>query len=406
MAEPGWRVLFIVGGLQFMYLLDYMWLMPLGPALMQARDFDALGLGVLMSGYAWASGGVALAAVPWLERWPRPRLLRWLTLGFVLAQLACAWAPGWGWLLVARVAAGAVGGVLSVVSKAWLTDLVAPERQGRAWGWVMLSFALASVVGVPAALLLASRFGVATPFLALALCGALMLALLQGIASSPARPEARAPRGWRPLLMHPSHRWALALSSAFMVAGFAFTPFIPTYLQRNGGLDAWALAQIYGAGGVVALVGSVLVGHGCDRFGALAVFRVLALLAVPVVLGIAVLEPLSVALGGEPGHLALLPTALAVGLLFLTVNGRMVAGTALVTSAAEPAQRAAFLALNSAVQSAAVGLASMAGAWLVGGDAVVGLRHAWRAAALAALASLVSVWLALRLHALVARRQR
>ncbi len=404
MAEPGGRVLFIVGGLQFVYLLDYMWLMPLGPALMQARGFDALGLGVLMSGYAWASGGVALAAAPWLERWSRTRLLRWLTVGFVLAQLACAWAPGWGWLLLARAVAGAVGGVLSVVSKAWLTDLVAPEWQGRAWGWVMLSFALASVVGVPAALLLASRFGVAAPFGVLAACAVLLLVLLQGLQGPTPRPFAARSLGWHALLAPTAHRWALALSSAFMVAGFAFTPLIPTYLQANGGLDAWGLAQVYGVGGVVAMAGSLLVGRSCDRFGALTAFQVLALLAVPVVLGIAVLVPLSVALGGAPGHLPLALAAAAVALLFLTVNGRMVAGTALVTSAAEPTQRAAFLALNSALQSAAVGLASMAGAWLVGGDAAGGLHHPWRAAVLAAMASLASIWLAARVQLSVNRR--
>jgi nicotinic acid phosphoribosyltransferase len=87
-----------------------------------------------------------------------------------------------------------------------------------------------------------------------------------------------------------------------------------------------------------------------------------------------------------------------VGLLFVTVNGRMVAGTALVTAAALVGQRGAFLALNSAVQSAAIGVSTLVGAMLIGRNPDGSLAHAWHAALAAALAGALSVWLAVRVH--------
>lgn len=396
---PQALLLLTVGGLQFMYLLDYMWMMPLGPLLMRSLRLDTLQLGALLSAHAWAAGLATLLAAPVIERWPRQRLLKGLTLLFALALLACALASQWATLMLARAAAGACGGLLSVVSKAWLADAVPAERQGRALGWVMSAFALASVAGVPLALLLAGAQGPARPFAALALLGGLLLAVQLALGPSPHVAGRRQTLPWCTLLAHRPHRQALALSASIMLAGFTFIPFIPSYLQLNGGLDSAALAQVYLAGGLAALLSAVLIGRGCDRWGALATFRLLALLAIPVMLGLAVLEPLARALGGPPGHIPPALAAAGVALLFVTVNGRMVAGTALVTLAAQAPRRAAFLALNAAVQSGAIGLATLLGATLISRHTDGTLRHAWQAALAASAAGALSCWLAGRLAA-------
>ena len=50
------------------------------------------------------------------------------------------------------------------------------------------------------------------------------------------------------------------------------------------------------------------------------------------------------------------------------MSGRMIPGMAMLTSAANPALRGTFMTLNSAVQSAAMGLAALVGGYIISRD--------------------------------------
>jgi predicted MFS family arabinose efflux permease len=76
------------------------------------------------------------------------------------------------------------------------------------------------------------------------------------------------------------------------------------------------------------------------------------------------------------------------------MSGRMIPGMALLTSAGNPAMRGTFMTLNSAVQSAAMGLAALVGGSLIGRDAHGLVQNYWLAALVGAFASVVSVFVA------------
>ena len=69
-----------------------------------------------------------------------------------------------------------------------------------------------------------------------------------------------------------------------------------------------------------------------------------------------------------------------------------------VTGAAAPAQRGTFMALNSAVQSAAMGLASFVGGLIIGRDAGGLVTHYWVSALVGAVASVLAVLLVRRVQ--------
>jgi predicted MFS family arabinose efflux permease len=87
-------------------------------------------------------------------------------------------------------------------------------------------------------------------------------------------------------------------------------------------------------------------------------------------------------------------------LLFVLLSGRMIPGMALITGAADPALRGTFMAFNSAVQSAAMGAASIVGGLIIGGDAAGQVTQYWAAGLLGVGASLLSLLLAryLKVH--------
>jgi predicted MFS family arabinose efflux permease len=71
----------------------------------------------------------------------------------------------------------------------------------------------------------------------------------------------------------------------------------------------------------------------------------------------------------------------------------MIPGMAILTSAANPALRGTVMTLNSAVQSAAMGLATYIGGTLISRDASGQLQNYWMGAAVGAVASLAAIWL-------------
>jgi predicted MFS family arabinose efflux permease len=76
----------------------------------------------------------------------------------------------------------------------------------------------------------------------------------------------------------------------------------------------------------------------------------------------------------------------------------MIPGMAMLASTAQPQLRGTFMALNSSVQSAAMGLAALVGGLIVSRDAQGLLQHYGWNALLGCAASLASVWMAFRLR--------
>jgi predicted MFS family arabinose efflux permease len=78
----------------------------------------------------------------------------------------------------------------------------------------------------------------------------------------------------------------------------------------------------------------------------------------------------------------------------------MIPGMAMISSAVEPRLRGTFMTLNSAVQSASMGLAALVAGLIIGRDPQGQLTGYWMAGLLGVVASGLSAWQAgrLRLH--------
>ena len=161
-------------------------------------------------------------------------------------------------LLMARVAAGTFGGVLSSLSQTILGDVVPFERRGRAMGIVMSSFSAATVAGVPLSLFLAAHISWHAPFVAIAaVCGVLAVfawRTLPPLTDHLQRERPSAIRGIVEVVSDTKHLWAFAFSALLMFAGFTVIPYLTIYYTSNAGLTAERLPYIYLCGGAATLV--------------------------------------------------------------------------------------------------------------------------------------------------------
>jgi len=157
-------LLWTLAAINFIHIVDFMILMPLGPQLMRLFEISPSEFGLLVSSYTFSAGISSFFGAFFLDRFDRKKILFWVYVGFTVATLGCALSPSYGILLLARILSGLFGGLTSALILAIIGDVVPDARRGRAMGLVMAAFSVASVLGVPLGLFLAGLSDWHTPF--------------------------------------------------------------------------------------------------------------------------------------------------------------------------------------------------------------------------------------------------
>ena len=168
-------LLMVLAAIQFTNILDFVIIMPLGPQFMRVFGVGSQEFGLIVSSYTFSSGFFGLVGAFFIDRFDRRASLLTLYTGFAIGTGMCALAPDYILLVAARVLTGVFGGVLASVILSIVGDVIPYERRGTAMGVIMSSFSLASVIGVPIGLYIATQFGWHWTFISLAGSSALIL---------------------------------------------------------------------------------------------------------------------------------------------------------------------------------------------------------------------------------------
>lgn len=352
------RLLWLLMLTQFTVILDFMVMMPLGPQIMQSLQISPAQFAAAVSAYSVCAGISGLLATTYIDRFDRRRLLLAMYALFTVSNLACALAGSYSLLLVSRAFAGISGGVLGSIVLAIIADVIPLQRRGAATGTVMTAFAMASVLGVPAGVLLGAHYHWSAPFWLLVVLSAVIWAGAARVLPPLNRHLGQTQPGLAQvlpnlfaLLSNPRHLNAFALTLLLMVSQMLVIPFISPVLVANYGIAPAQLSWMYMGGGVAAFFSSRLIGRLADRYGKHRVYRIAVLVSLLPVLFMTHLPNI-----GFIGLLVFFP------FFMVSMSGRMVPLQALQTTVPQAAQRGAFLSANSAVMSLGTGL----GAWLGG----------------------------------------
>src|SRR5688500_17567078 len=104
------KLVFLIGSIQFVNVLDFMMVMPLGPDFARDLGIPSSQLGLIGGSYTAAAAIVGIAGAFFLDRFDRRRALAVALAGLVLGTVAGGFATGLPSLLGARILAGAFGG--------------------------------------------------------------------------------------------------------------------------------------------------------------------------------------------------------------------------------------------------------------------------------------------------------
>jgi len=346
-------------------------------------DVSIASAGLLITGYALGVVAGAPLLTTLTGRWSRKTVLVGLMMIFTLGNAACALAPGYGFLMAARVFTALAHGTFFGVGSVVASGLVAADRRASAIAAMFTGLTVANILGVPFGTWLGQQLGWRATFWAVSLIGIAALAVIVLLV-----PKDRAPTelgDWRADLLAMTRRPVL-LGLATTVLGFGgvfavFTYVAPMLTQIAGFADRSVspILLVFGGG---LVVGNLLGGRLADRALVATVFGTLASLTV--VLGL-----MTFALHDR------IATVIFVGLLGATGFATVAPLQMWVMEKTHGAGQS----LASSFNIAAFNLGNALGAW-IGGLVIehgVGLAAIPLVAALLPLAAVIVVTVGLRL---------
>jgi predicted MFS family arabinose efflux permease len=302
-------------------------------------------LGALVSAVSVVIALGALPAALVVDRWSRVRAIAVMGSLWSVATAACALAPGYLALLVARIGIGVGQAGFGPAGSALLAATYPSERRATVLGVFQMGAPLGVVTGSVVGSLVAAHWGWRPAFLVVALPGlvlALLALRLRDYRSVPQRSRGRAAAA--ALLQARSALGAMLGGALLLVIVSALYTWLPTHLERGYGLSpAWAgvMASVVVLAGAL---GTVTAGYVADRFARRDVrYRLL----VPAVTAVATTATLGCAFGVVPPG----PTQMVLILL----------GGATATTAIGPVTAVILDVVPAAVRATAVAIYAVVG---------------------------------------------
>ncbi len=357
-------LLFLLASINFTHILDFMIIMPLGNYLMPYFHVSTQQFSLIVSAYSYAAFATGIVAAFVIDNFDRKKSLLFGYSGFIIGTALCGFAPSYQFLIGARILAGLFGGLIGAQVLSIVADTFSYEKRGRAMGYLMAAFSLASVIGVPLSLYIANIFSWHAPFLMVAGLGVVLIPLtfkfippVRGHIDNAS--ERKASAALKIIFSRKSTLAALALSASLFFGHFLIVPFINPYMEFNVGFTKNEIPLTYAVGGVATLFSAPFFGKMADRIGKMKVFVFCSLLTLPFVYFITNMPAI-------PFYYVLIVT----GAWFVSANGRSIAAQAMISNVIESRYRGSFMSINSSFQQLFVGSASFIAGFIVTNDSV------------------------------------
>ncbi len=389
-----WGILLVLAGIQFTHIMDFMIMMPLGPQLMRILHLSPQEFSFLVSAYTFSASIAGFCASFYIDRFDRKQALLSLYFGFILATLCCALAKDYHFLLIARVLAGAFGGVAGATIFSIIGDVIPEERRGKATGFVMSAFSVSAVAGIPIGLSLATHFTWNAPFLMLTGVSTLIvigawiaLPAIRGHLETQITEKTSVKTHLKVIICNRLHLKLFFFISMLMLAGFSIIPFISPYMVANVGLSEKDLPYLYLFGGLTTFFTSNLIGRLVDRYGKFKVF-----------VGVSLSSILPIVILTNLPHSSLIIAVMTMVCFMSLVSGRIVPAMTIITSSIDPKYRGSFMSFNSSIQQMASGSAALIAGIMIGRSETGALTHYNLVGMLSVIATFICIYLVLNIQ--------
>lgn len=351
----------ILAAIQIAHIMDFVIMMPLGPRFMRVFNISPVEFSTLVSAYTFSAGIVGFFGALYADHFDRKKFLLFNFTGFIVGTFMCAISTNFATLLVARIIAGAFGGILNACVLSLVSDLIPFQRRGAAMGVVMSSFSVSSVVGIPIGLWIANSFDWHYTFYFICVVGVIFwimsFFILPSVKVNRPKSFSENLKKFRSVFKR-DYIEAFCLTSCLAFGIFHVIPFIAPYLVRNVGFKEEQLPFMYLCGGIGTIITARVVGKLTDRIGSFKVFRFLAIISMLPIVALTNMPPVGVGI------------ALIITTLFTMFgSARFIPAMTMVSGVVKPEERGTFMSLENAGRQFASGAASQTAGLIIGSTA-------------------------------------
>ncbi|MEP7196062.1 MAG: MFS transporter [Saprospiraceae bacterium] len=389
-------VIFILAITLFTVVLDFMVMSPLGDIMMKSLQISASQFGIAVSAYAFSAGISGLLTAGFADRYDRKKLLLFFYFGFILGTLFCAIAPNFKLLVAARIFTGIFGGVIGSIAMAIVADLFSLKQRGKVMGFVQMGFGMSQVLGIPIGLYIANSWGWNMPFYWIALMAGI-IAFTIYMKLEPVTDHLTLQTDRTPFkhILHTfsqrNYRIGFLATALLSIGGFMMMPFGSAFAINNLKISAEQLPLLFMITGCATLVTMPIVGRLSDKISKFKLFAFATIIAVIII--------------NIYSHFSVTPFSLVLitnVLMMMAIMSRMIPSSALSSAIPKPADRGAYMSINSSLQQIAGGFGAMiAGLIIVQKNNFAPLEHYDTLAMIASAIMLITIYLVFRISKIV-----
>lgn len=222
--------------------------------------------GMLVSGYALGVFAGAPVLTLLTRRMPRKAVLMALMIIYTIGNAACALAPDYTTLMIARVVTSLTHGTFFGVGAVVATGLVPANRRASAISVMFSGLTLATLLGMPAGAWLGLHFGWRSTFWAMTAIGLVSLTVIALLVRS-SRDDAAPVRLVDELktIGRPQVLLGLLMTVLQALGTFAVITYIQPLLTRVTGFAEGAVSPILLLFGGGMIIGNIIGGRMADR---------------------------------------------------------------------------------------------------------------------------------------------
>ncbi|MCU5745772.1 MFS transporter [Staphylococcus sp. SQ8-PEA] len=231
-----------------------------------ARDFGVTvsDAGQLITGYALgvAIGGPILVMLT--IKWNRKYLLLALMLIFIIGNVAAAFSPNYGVMLVSRIITSLAHGSFFGIGSILAASMVRPEKRASAMALMFMGLSLSNILGVPFGTLIGQNLGWQMTFIIIAIIG--LIALIGIVFFVPmTREEVKSSMLNELRILKEKELWLTLGITLFGFSGvFAYFTYISTILMNISHVPEHFISAMLIIFGVGVTLGNIYGGKLAD----------------------------------------------------------------------------------------------------------------------------------------------